>query len=168
VTIASIIQTIQLIIAPAVMITACAILLAGIQSRYAVVNDRLRLMARERLDLFRCEGEPGLAPPPPSNAFGVERVGEIDAQIPGLLRRHRLIRDSLVLIYVAVVIFVLSMLAIATAAALHPPLFAALALGLFLLATAALLAGVILTTADVWLSHVALHYEVNRVLNIGR
>jgi hypothetical protein len=168
VTVASIIQTIQLVIAPAVMITACAILLAGIQSRYAAVNDRLRLLARERLDLFRRDDDTRLAPPPPANVYAIERLTEIDAQVPGLLRRHRLIRDSLVLVYVAVAIFLLSMLTIAAAAALQPPLVAALALGLFLLATASLLAGVILTTADVWLSHLALQYEVNRVMGLGQ
>jgi hypothetical protein len=168
VTVASIIQTIQLIIAPVVLVTACAILLAGIQSRYAAVNDRLRLLTRERLDLFRRDDDSRLVPPPSSNVYAVERLTEIDAQVPGLLRRHRLIRDSLVLIYVAVAIFLLSMLTIAVAVALQPPIFAVLALGLFLLATMALLAGVILSIADVWLSHHALDFEVNRVMNLGR
>jgi hypothetical protein len=168
VTVASIIQTIQLIIAPAVMVTACAILLAGIQSRYATVNDRLRLLARERLELFRRDDDSRLAPPAPANAYAVERLTEIDAQVPVLLRRHRVIRDSLVLIYLAVAIFLLCMLTIAAAAALQPPLFAAIALGLFLLATASLLAGVVLTTAEVWLSHQAIQYEVDRVMNLGR
>jgi uncharacterized membrane protein YphA (DoxX/SURF4 family) len=46
-------RTIQLILAPVVMVTACAILLAGLLSRFAALNDRLRLLARERLDLLR-------------------------------------------------------------------------------------------------------------------
>jgi hypothetical protein len=40
-------RTIQLIIAPVVMVTTCSILLGGLLSHYAALNDRLRGMARE-------------------------------------------------------------------------------------------------------------------------
>ena len=46
-------RTIQLILAPVVMITACALLLNGLLSRYDALNARLRIMGRERLDLLR-------------------------------------------------------------------------------------------------------------------
>jgi hypothetical protein len=35
------------------MMTSCAILIGGMLSLYSSVNDRLSLMARERLDLLR-------------------------------------------------------------------------------------------------------------------
>jgi Protein of unknown function (DUF2721) len=167
-TVATVIQTIQLIIAPVVMVTACAILLTSIQNRYATVNDRLRAMARERLELFRVNGGARLTPPAPTDAYGVERLAEIDAQIPRLLRRHRLIRDSLLAIYVAVLIFLLSMLTIAAAFAVQTAIIGMLALALFLTGTTSLVVGVALTTIDVRLSHDALRYEVNRVMDLGR
>ena len=51
--VASVSQTIQFILAPAIMISACAIILGGLLSRYAAVNDRLRALAHERFDLIR-------------------------------------------------------------------------------------------------------------------
>jgi hypothetical protein len=167
-TVATIIQTIQLIIAPVVMVTACALLINGTLGRYAAVNDRLRLLARERLDLLRRDGDARLAPPPPSSAYASERLGEIDAQVPGLLRRHRLIRNALVLIYLAVLLFLLSMFSIAAASAVHPPVLDVTTLVLFLLGCATLLVGVVVATREVWLSDLALHYEVNRVMDLGR
>jgi hypothetical protein len=161
-------QTIQLIIAPAVMVTTCAILVASVLSRYAVINDRLRLMTRDRLDLFRQADGVRLEPPAPGNAYAIERLAEIDAQVPGLLRRHRLIRDSLLAIYVAVVSFLLTMLAIAVASTIQLAVFDFIALALFLIGTVALLVGVALTTIELRMSHQALHYEVDRVMNLGR
>lgn len=35
------------------MVSACALLLGGLLSRYAAINDRLRVLAREPFDLLR-------------------------------------------------------------------------------------------------------------------
>ncbi len=43
------------IIAPVVMITACAILISGMLAQYAQINDRLRSVAKERLGLPRTD-----------------------------------------------------------------------------------------------------------------
>ena len=69
----SIVKIIQLILAPAVMVTTCAILLGGMQGHYAAVNDRLRAMARERLDLLL-----GLGQSSNPEAFVSERLEQID------------------------------------------------------------------------------------------
>jgi hypothetical protein len=45
-------HTIQFILAPVVMVSSCAILVGGMLSRYAELKDRLRALARERLDLL--------------------------------------------------------------------------------------------------------------------
>ena len=52
---------------------------------YTSVGDRIRALTRERLDLLR-EGK---------SRFAGERLEEIDAQLPELLHRHRLIHDAL-------------------------------------------------------------------------
>jgi len=48
-----IVRTIQLIIAPAVMITACCIFTNGLLGHYAAIGERLRITVRERVDLLR-------------------------------------------------------------------------------------------------------------------
>lgn len=45
--------TIQEILAPVVMVTACALILSGLITRAQAINDRLRLMDGERLDVLR-------------------------------------------------------------------------------------------------------------------
>ncbi len=46
-------RTIQLVLAPVVMVTTAALILNGVLGRYSAVNDRLRVMALERLS---CSG----------------------------------------------------------------------------------------------------------------
>lgn len=46
-------RTIQLILAPVVMVTACGILVNGLIGRYTNITNRLRTMAHERLELLR-------------------------------------------------------------------------------------------------------------------
>ena len=48
---------IQSILAPVLMINGCAILVGALFTRYGGINDRLRTMAHERLDLLRSHHE---------------------------------------------------------------------------------------------------------------
>jgi hypothetical protein len=159
-------QSIQLILAPVVMLSACTILLGGLQSRYAAVNDRLRAMVRERLELLRGDGT-DLARPPATNAYATERLHQLDEQMPELLRRHGAIRDSVLAVYGAVEIFVVDMFLIGAATATPLGWLPAAVLIDFLVGMGALLYGVGLTIDEVRVSHHALAYEVNRVLALG-
>jgi hypothetical protein len=153
-------HSIQLILAPVVMITACAITLNGVMSHYQAVSDRLRTMTRERLDLLHGKEE--------NDQIAAERLAELDYQAPELLRRHRVIRDSLVAIDVAMVLLVLCMLAIAMAPMGGTSVLSTLVMALFLLATCCLLVGVALSAVEVSRSRRAIAYEVNRVLKLKR
>src|SRR5438094_3483491 len=101
-------RNIQVILAPVVMITACAILLQGLVNRYHALNDRMRNMTRERFGLLHAGGE--------HDALTTERLQEIATQLPDLLHRHKLVRDSVLSVYSAVMLYLLSMFVIAVAA----------------------------------------------------
>ena len=146
---------IQLILAPVVMVTACAILLNGLLGHYAAINDRLRAMSRERIGLLRMMD---------GGVLTAERLREIDGQMPDLLRRHKLIRDAVLTIYLAILIFIVSMFVIAVVAATNSDGTALAALIIFLAGTATLLVGVLLTAAEVSISHWAIQYEARRIL----
>jgi hypothetical protein len=150
-------RSIQLILAPVVMVTACAITLGGLHAHYQAINDRLRAMARERLDLLR--------PPMASDSIARERMDEIDYQAPDLLRRHLLVRNALLAIQTAVAIFVACMLAIALASVTTSTVIAVSVLILFLVGTLMLLVGVVISAIEIRVSHRALAYEVHRVLD---
>jgi VIT1/CCC1 family predicted Fe2+/Mn2+ transporter len=151
-------RTIQLVVAPVVMVTACAILLGGLLQRYAAINDRLRAMSRERFDMIYAE-QRASARTPRQN----ERLTEIDFQVPLLLRRHRLAHAAVLAIYSAVAVLIGDMVVIALAVVVNTDWFAVIVLVLFLVGLLLLLIGVLYTAAEVWSSHQAVEYEVNRV-----
>jgi hypothetical protein len=151
-------RTIQLILAPVVMITACAITLGALINHYQAVNDRLRAMTHERLELLRGKLD--------HDNVVRERLKEIDHQVPVLLRRHRLVRNAVLAIDTAIVDFVACMLGIAVATISGSPIVAIGALGLFLLGTLIMLAGVVLSAIEIAESHDALAYEARRVESI--
>ncbi len=154
-------QTIQFILAPVVMITATALLLNGLLGRYAAVNDRIRAMAHERLELLRALAGA-------RDRFEEERLGEIDAQLPLLVRRHGRLHDAVLSLYVCVVVFVASMFAIGLAAAIDSAPLASVALATFLAATAILLLGLVLAVTEVVSAQRAIEYEVGRVSSLKK
>ncbi len=160
-------QTIQFIIAPAVLVTTCALLLNGLLLRYAAVNDRLRLMASEQLEILRM-----LQSRHPTSTDGLdpltaERLSQIATQMPELLGRHRLIRNAILIEYSAVLIFIGSMIMTAVATVIGADWIGSVVLMVFLVGTIVLLAGAILTAIEVSRSHHALEYEVRQIMSLG-
>jgi uncharacterized membrane protein len=150
---ADVAQTIQLIIAPVVLITACALIQNAILGRYASVGQYMRSLTLERLNLLRSNDD----------MFYLERLQEIDRQIPLLIQRHRLLQNTVLIIYGAIVIFLVNMFAIALAVALDTGAIATFALLLFLGGTGTLLTGVCSTALEVRMSHRAICYETNQI-----
>src|SRR3990172_2373944 len=69
-------RAIQLIIAPAVLLTACCIFTNGLLVLYATIGERLRVTVRERGDLLReTEASGG------GSLIAQERLEDIDLQI---------------------------------------------------------------------------------------
>jgi hypothetical protein len=153
-------RTIQLILAPVVMVTACGLLLNGMLSHYSAINDRLRALARERIDLALVSPAEGQVP------VARERLAEIDHQVPSLIHRHRQVHDAIVLTNGAVVILIVSMFVIAGAALDHSDALGTLALFVFLAGTAVLMAGVVFMVVAVRRSDASVAYESRRVLDL--
>ena len=152
---ADVAKTIQLIIAPVVLITACALIQNAILMRYAAVGQYIRSLALERLQLLRSNKM--------TDPFYQERFQEIDRQIPLLMQRHILLQKNVLLIYGSISIFLVNMFAIALTVALGSDAASTFALMLFLLGTGVLLAGMFLTTLEIHISHQAICYEVSRI-----
>src|SRR5258708_734083 len=102
-------QTIQLILAPGVMVTACGLILNGLLPRYGPINDRLRGLTRERLDLLRAAGGAVTEPPAGAGDLTAERIAVIDREAPDLLRRHRRVHDAVLTLFAAMIVFVATM-----------------------------------------------------------
>jgi pilus assembly protein TadC len=102
----TVIQAIQLMLAPAVMINGCGLLLLGISNKFSAVVNRVRLLNEERRKLFSRAGAPD---------FGTQenqRLESIARQLDRLLRRALMVRNSLLCYTISVALFVLTSLLI--------------------------------------------------------
>jgi hypothetical protein len=153
-------RTIQLILAPVVMVTACGLLLNGMLAHYTAINERIRRLAAERLGLAF------VTPADDHAALARERLTEIDHQVPMLIDRHRQVHHAILLVYTAVVILVLSMFIIGAAALADSDALGTVALFVFLAATAAILVGAGFMAVEVRGSHTSVAYEAMRVAGL--
>ena len=162
------ITAIQAMVAPGVLITTAAILSGALLGMYGSVNDRMRAMDRERLETLTGAGGTLLSAADVP-ASGRERLTQIDAQLPMLLRRHRLIRDAVLLIFAAVAVLVLGVIVIVIAVAVTNRSGAAgtVAPDLVLAGTVTLLGGLLLAARSIMVSAQAIDFEVQRSLSLG-
>lgn len=102
----TVIQAIQLMLAPAVMINGCGLLLLSISNKFSSVVNRVRLLNEERRKLSARASDP--------NFGGQEnqRLESIARQLDRLLRRAWMVRNSLMCYSIAVALFVLTSLLI--------------------------------------------------------
>jgi hypothetical protein len=152
-------RAVQLVLAPVVMISSAAVILNGLLAHYGEVNGRIRTMNRERFDLVRTLAAA-------DDQLCVERLAEIDHQLPDLLHRHRLIHDGILAIYYAIVVLVLSMFAVAAAALSDIPWLSLGVLALLLVGTLVLLYGVLLTTLEIRVGRRSIVYESEQSLQL--
>ncbi|NJK64421.1 MAG: DUF2721 domain-containing protein [Synechococcaceae cyanobacterium SM2_3_1] len=148
-------QAIELIIAPVVMITSCAVLLNGILARYAIIEGRLQATHVETLG---------------SNAKGtsekesvIARAPYLEQSIPDLLRHHHLLHEGLERIYYAILIFMVDMLAIAVAVLTALPWINQFVVFIFLIGLAVLFWGLVYVAEEIRISHVSVQLDVDRM-----
>lgn len=102
----SVIQAIQLILAPAVMINACGLLLLGISNRYSMILTRVRGLNEEKRRIALRLGEKHSTPEE------AVRIESIVRQIDRLLVRARYARNAVLSYLIGVGTFVLTSLLI--------------------------------------------------------
>jgi len=102
----SVIEAIQLILAPAVMISACGLLMLGINSKFSTVLSRIRMLNEEKRKLrIRAGGK--------KFSFDEsQRMASIGLQLGRLLKRAAHVRNSLMCYIAAVALFVVTSLLI--------------------------------------------------------
>ena len=160
------VTAIQAMVAPVVLITTAAILSGALLTMYGSVNDRMRAMDRERLDILTGAAGTLLSAVevPPA---GRERLTQVDAQLPMLLRRHRLLHNAVLVIYAGVAVLVLSVIAIGVAVTGRSGAAGTAALALVLAGTVMLLGGLLFAARSIMISMNAIDYEVRRALSLG-
>ncbi len=97
-----VIQIIQAMLAPGVMVSACALLLLGMNNRYSIIVNRIRLLKQEERTLDRSSKDESCR----------ARTANIDRQLELLLVRLRLVRNAVFGFSVGMAFFLASSLLI--------------------------------------------------------
>jgi hypothetical protein len=107
----SVIQIIQLILAPAVMINACGLLLLATSNKYSTVLNRIRVLNEEKRKLFKKAGE--------KNFEETLRLESLSRQIGHLMHRAGLVRNAVMCYTGAIALFIVTSLLIGFSFLIH-------------------------------------------------
>jgi hypothetical protein len=138
---------VQSMVTPAVMISACGLLLLSVSNKLARIVDRIRGLNTEDRELA-------------ADVDAVRRLS-IRNQIDLLLRRAVLLRNACGLLYLAVAVFALTSLCVGLSRAAY--LFEVLMLVLFVLGLATVVWAGILAYLEIRLSHHAIAEEIKEL-----
>lgn len=96
------VMMIQGMLAPAVMISACGLLLLGMNNKYSIVVNRIRLLNEEKRKFVKKAGDT------PFNYDEEIRLSSIDTQLSRLSERVGIVRNAVLCYSLAVALFVLT------------------------------------------------------------
>ncbi len=148
------VQIIQLMLAPAVMISACGLLLLGINNKYSLVVNRIRLLNEEKRRLMTKIGEK--APTTDDNV----RLESIAHQIRALTYRARLVRNTVLCYTTSVALFVTTSLILGVSSVLSLGKLNFLIITTFLLGMTFVFIGIVFAGLETKKGYDIISYEV--------
>ncbi len=131
---AEIVQDIQYVLAPAVMVSNSALLLLGFQTKLSNLANRFRALNQEKRTLLQKTGK----------EKGEEiRLGNLEMQLGNLMKRASHVKNAIILAYAAIICFtgtsILIFLNVYGAFGVHHLVISAFLLGLFSILISAVL-----------------------------
>jgi len=152
--ITSIVEIIQLMLAPGIMISACGLLLLGMNNKYSLVVNRIRLLNEERRRVVHKTNDSDF------NYQENQRLESISMQISSLVFRVKLVRNAVLCYTTAVALFVLTSLSIGFGYLLDITKLNSLITILFLLGMISVLCGVIFAAYETYKGYEIVNFEV--------
>ena len=152
--ISSIVQIIQLMLAPGIMISACGLLLLGMNNKYSLVVNRIRILNEERRRALHKLGE---------KEFTFQenvRFESITKQLERLTYRVGLVRNAVLSYTIAVALFVLTSLLIGIGYLFNITRMNSFITVLFLLGMLSVLVGVLFAAYETYKGYAIVKYEV--------
>lgn len=137
-------ETIQNILAPALMISASGLIFLALVNRYAAVNNRIRLLNDERRRLFKATAEHVEL-----GYLETMRLRSIQKQLEAFLVRGKMLQNSLLFIISGIFFDVTSSLAIAGVVLLPNIITGQFPLIIFLIGMVSLLIGVTFAAVEI-------------------
>lgn len=138
-------------LAPAVAISACAILVSNAQSKYSGLVDRIRALNAERREFQHLD---------PISVTDSLRIKSLDRQIALIFRRARHLRDAIFLLYAAIACIISTSFLIAAIQYFQLKGFAPYPKITFLSGLAMVLVALVMELLEVRLTFRVLRYEL--------
>jgi hypothetical protein len=146
----SIISIIQGMLAPGIMISACGLLLLGMNNKYSLVVSRIRALNTELRK---------------SSPLPKEREECILIQMPLLVKRMKIIRNAVWLYTVSVALFIFSIIFLGLyLSQINSPVISTISLFLFILGMFSVLAGIFNAAKEVRLGYKIVLIETQKVV----
>lgn len=150
----SFVELIQLMLAPGLMISACGLLLLGMNNKYSLVVNRIRLLNDERRKIINKLNDKEL------NYQENIRLASISKQLDSLIFRVKLVRNAVLAYTVAVALFILTSLLIGAEEILNISRFSFAISVLFSLGMISVLIGVVFAAYETYKGYEIVKFEV--------
>jgi hypothetical protein len=149
-----IVQLIQGMLAPGLMISACGLLLLGMNNKYSLVVARIRLLNEEKRKIFHQDK---------INEDDSNRLSNIELQISHLIGRISLVRNGVFSYSLAVALFIVSSVLIGITINTRTPSFEWLIVAFFYAGMFAVFVGIIFAAIEVWKGYRIVKIEISEV-----
>ncbi len=150
----SFVEIIQLMLAPGIMISACGLLLLGMNNKYSLVVNRIRLLNDERRKIVHKLDDKDFS------YHENVRLASISKQLDALIYRVKLVKNAVLSYTIAVALFVLTSLLIGAEEILNISRLSYVITLLFSLGMIAVLSGVIFAAYETVKGYEIVSFEV--------
>jgi hypothetical protein len=149
-----IVQLIQGMLAPGLMISACGLLLLGMNNKYSLVVNRIRLLNEEKRKIFHQDS---------IDEDESSRLSNIELQISHLIGRISLVRNAVFSYSMAVALFIVSSVLIGITVNTTTRAFDGLIVAFFYAGMFAVFVGIIFAAIEVWKGYRIVKIEISEV-----
>lgn len=150
----NIVNVIELMLAPGLMISACGLLLLGMNNKYSLVVNRIRLLNEERRQYLQKVEEKEI------NYVENVRLQSISKQLEDLVIRVKLVKNAVLFYTIAVAFFVITSLLIGLDYVTKSYSLSSVIIILFLVGMVLVLIGVIYAAYETVKGHAIIKFEV--------
>ena len=149
-----IVQLIQGMLAPGLMISACGLLLLGMNNKYSLVVNRIRLLTEEKRKIFHQDK---------IDDVDSNRLSNIELQISHLIGRISLVRNAVFSYSLAVALFIVSSVLIGITINTFAHRFDWLIVSFFYAGMFAVFVGIVFAAIEVWKGYRIVKIEISEV-----
>ena len=149
-----IVQLIQGMLAPGLLISACGLLLLGMNNKYSLVVNRIRLLTEEKRKIFQQDK---------INETDSNRLSNIELQISHLIGRISLVRNAVFSYSLAVALFIVSSVLIGITINTLANRYDWLIVAFFYAGMFAVFVGIIFAAIEVWKGYRIVKIEISEV-----